>query len=47
MKYTIKFAQVNSVNIEVEAKSEEDAYDQAWTTWAANIEPEMEIVKVE
>lgn len=47
MKYTVKFAQVNSVSIEVEAKSEEDAYDQAWTTWAANTAPEFEIVKVE
>lgn len=47
MKYTVKFAKINSVSIEVEAKSEEDAYDQAWTTWMASIEPEMEIVKVE
>jgi hypothetical protein len=47
LKYTIKFAKINSVTIEVEAKSEEDAYDNAFTTWMASIEPEMEIVKVE
>jgi hypothetical protein len=46
MKYTVKFEQINSVNIVVEANSEEEAYDEAWCAWAANIAPDMEIVKV-
>lgn len=45
-KYTVRVMEVHSVDIEVEANTEDEAYENAYSQWT-HIEPDMDIVKVE
>ena len=47
LKYTVCIDNTKSMNIEVMANSEQEAFEKAYDYWVLDIEPEMRIIKVE
>lgn len=45
--YRVRIKSTESVVVDVSAYSEDDACDKAYSLWMLDIEPDMEIVKVE
>jgi hypothetical protein len=46
-KYIVRMEQVSSVDIEVMAFDDQDAFDRAFDYYVLDVEPEMKILKVE